>query len=589
MTTLEEQLKAFGLDTQHPPAAAAWQAFIQHVRQNELASTERADIFSTLAEPDFENIIIYDERGRILDCNRNASQSSGYGPSELIGHELFILFAAQCHPLIQQIITVKWSVTQEVTLQHKNGSTVIGEARGKTITVAGQTVYGLLTRSIADRKYIEQELESQLRESLLLNQVIAAVTSTLDAQAVLQTLCQEVAKAFDLPSAAFGLLDEPEENLRIVAEYLSEEQPPAYGTIIPIAQNPTTQYVLTHAIPLLVQNTQTDPRYAALAPIARHRGTVTVLIVPMLRHQKVIGTLGLNTTVERVFTEAEIQLAQQVAAAASKALENAQLYESLQEELVERKRAEQALALARDEALEANRLQAELVAKVSHELRTPLNAILGYAEMLNLGVYGSVSARQTDITQHIMERTEELIYFVNDLLDQAHLQAGGFILIPRPFAPQQLVTHLLNVMGLMAQSKNLTLTADTSPDVPAVLVGDLERLHQIIANLVGNAIKFTDSGHIHLHIFRLDETNWGFSVSDTGRGIPKDAQGYIFDAFRQTSYSMTRKYSGVGLGLSIVKQLTTLMGGTISLQSQEGHGSTFTIVLPLTTPQEKRS
>jgi len=588
MTTLEEQLKAFGLDTEHAPDAAAWQAFLQRVRQNELAFSQRAELFSALAEPEFENIIIHDGRGRIVDCNRNASQFSGYGPRELIGQDLFILFTPECHPTLQQILAANRPMTREVTLQHKTGSTVIGEAYGKTITRDGQTVYSLLTRNITNRKYIERELETQLRESLLLNQVIAAVTSTLEAQAVLQTLCEEVAKAFDLPSVAFGLLDEPEENLRIVAEYLNEAQPPAYGTIIPIAQNPTTQYVLTHGTPLVIQNTQTDPRYAALAPIARHRGTVTVLIVPMLRHQKVIGTLGLNTTVERVFTEGEIQLAQQVAAAASKALENAQLYESLQEELVERKKAEQALALARDEALEANRLQAELVAKVSHELRTPLNAILGYAEMLNLGVYGQVSPRQTDITQHIMERAEELIYFVNDLLDQAHLQAGGFILIPRPFAPQQLVTHLLDVMSLMAQSKNLTLTADISSDMPIVLVGDLERLHQIIANLVGNAIKFTDSGHIHLHIFRLDEANWGFSVSDTGRGIPQDAQGYIFDAFRQTSYSMTRKYSGVGLGLSIVKQLTTLMGGTISLQSQEGHGSTFTIVLPLTTPQEKR-
>ncbi len=144
---------------------------------------------------------------------------------------------------------------------------------------------------------------------------------------------------------------------------------------------------------------------------------------------------------------------------------------------------------------------------------------------------------------------------------------------------------MLEVMSLMAANKQLSLTGDIGPDLPPTLFGDLDRLHQIIANLVSNAIKFTESGHIHLHVFHYDDNHWAFSVSDTGRGIPLDAKEYIFDAFRQTSYSMTRQYSGVGLGLSIVKQLTSLMGGTILLQSVEGHGSTFTIVLPFNTPQ----
>ncbi len=583
MSTLEDQLRAFGLNTESPPNAAAWQAFIEHVRQAEEANYHRSELFSTLSDPDFENIIIYNERGRILDTNRNASQSNGYNPTELIGQEIFVLFAPSSYDTIRQIITSPQTSTREVELQRNNGARFTGEVRGKTVHFAGQTIRGLLTRNISDRKYIERELENQLRETLLLNRVIGAVTSTLELQAVLQSLCQEVAKAFDLPSVAFALLDDEEKNLRIVAEFLDESQPPAYGTIISIATNPTTQYALTHKTPVLILNTQTDPRYAPLRQVAQHRGTVTVLIVPMLWRGKVIGTLGLNTTVERHFTDAEIQLAQQVAAAASQALENAQLYEALQQELAERKRTEIELAKARDEALEANRLQSELVAKVSHELRTPLNAILGYAEMLNLGVYGPVSLRQQDVTHNIMNRTEELISFVNDLLDQAQLEAGGFILMPRPFAPHQLSEHMLEVMGLMAQNKNLRLTAAVAPDLPPALIGDLDRLHQIIANLVSNAIKFTEIGHIHLHIFRYDETRWAFSVADTGRGIPLEAQSYIFDAFRQTSYSMTRQYSGVGLGLSIVKQLATLMNGTIHLESVENQGSTFTIIFPLIT------
>ena len=587
MTTIADQLHTFGLNQDEPPSAAAWQAFIRHVREAERSNEERAELFRALALPDYENIVIHDERGRILDTNRNARQISGYTPAELNGQPLTRFFAPESQASVQQAIHQADSASYEVTLQHKDGQQIPGELRTRQIVFHHQTVHALLLRSIADRKYIERELERQLRESLLLNQVIAAVTSTLEPQELLHILCQQVARTFDLSSVAFAILDRAEKNHIIIAEHLDETQPPALGTIIPIGGNLTTQYVVEHKIPLLILNTQTDPRYESLREIARQRGTVTVLVVPILRGGKVIGTLGLNTIRERNFTKGEIQLAQHVAAAASKALENAQLHEALQVELTERRRTEAELAKARDEALEANRLQAEFVAKVSHELRTPLNAILGYTEMLQLGIYGGISPRQKEITHTILKRTEELISFVNDLLDQAHLESGTFLYTPRPFAPRYLVEHMFDTMSLLAQNKGLNLSAEISPDLPLLLIGDVERLNQIIANLISNAIKFTDVGDVHLRLFRHDNSQWGISVSDTGRGIPNEAQDYIFEAFRQTVYSMTRQHSGVGLGLSIVKQLTMLMGGTISLQSVENQGSTFTILLPLTPVQEK--
>jgi PAS domain S-box-containing protein len=587
MATLEEQLKVFGLNKEDPPSAAAWQAFLHHVRQAEQANLLRAELFSTLSLPNFENIIIHDTRGRILDTNRNARQISGYGLTELNGQPLRQLFTPESYPIVERAMREANPLSHEVVLQHKEGQHIPAELIARQMTINNQPIQALLTRSIADRKDIEQELERQLRQSLLLNQVIAAVTSTLEPQELLHILCQQVAQTFELSSVAFAILDREEKNLVIIAEHLDETQPPALGTIIPIANNPTTQYVVKNKVPLLILNTQTDPRYESLREIARQRGTVTVLVVPILRQGKVIGTLGLNTIRERNFTKGELQLAQHVAAAASKALENAQLHEALQEELTERRRTEIELAKARDEALEANRLQAEFVAKVSHELRTPLNAILGYTEMLQLGIYGGISARQQEITHTIMKRTEELISFVNDLLDQAHLESGTFVYTPHPFAPRHLVEHMFDTMSLLAQNKNLNLSAEVAPDLPLVIIGDVERLNQIVANLISNAIKFTDAGDVHLRLFRHDETQWGIAVSDTGRGIAPEAQEYIFEAFRQTVYSMTRQHAGVGLGLSIVKQLTVLMGGTISLHSVENQGSTFTILLPLTIAQEK--
>jgi signal transduction histidine kinase len=265
---------------------------------------------------------------------------------------------------------------------------------------------------------------------------------------------------------------------------------------------------------------------------------------------------------------------------------NRELDQRVEERTQELTEANERLADANERLKELDRLKSRFLSMVSHDLRTPLNAILGFAEMLDAGVYGPLVEKQQGAVNRIVANVGRQMSLVNDLLDQARIEAGRLSLETTAFAPSDLIDGLVSEMGTLAQTKGLELSRHIVDNVPATLSGDPQRLHQILANLVGNAIKFTEQGGVRLRVYLPDETHWALEVSDTGPGIPKEAGDYIFDAFRQVDSSATRKHSGVGLGLSIVKQLTTLMGGEITLESEVGRGSTFTVVLPLVLVHE---
>jgi len=251
-------------------------------------------------------------------------------------------------------------------------------------------------------------------------------------------------------------------------------------------------------------------------------------------------------------------------------------------DITERKQAEEAVARARDQALEASRFKTQLLANVSHDLRTPIGGILGYTEMLQAGVYGALTDDQQDAISEIVDSTRQLLDFINNLLNQARIEAGRIDIRYTTFVPKELINNAQSMLGVLAQTKGLKLTSKIAPDVPSFLEGDPHWLNQILANLVSNAIKFTEQGTVHIHIYRPDQTHWALAVSDTGPGIPAEAQTYIFEPFRQVDSTMTRQHTtGSGLGLSIVKQLVILMGGHITVTSEPGQGSTFTVLLPL--------
>jgi PAS domain S-box-containing protein len=247
-----------------------------------------------------------------------------------------------------------------------------------------------------------------------------------------------------------------------------------------------------------------------------------------------------------------------------------------------RKLTEQELARARDEALEASRFKSELLARVSHELRTPLNAILGFTEMLQEGIYGPLAPAQWEPTQKIIESTGFLTRQVNELLDLARLEAGQLYIHEQDMSVREVVQHVHAQMLAWAETKKLHLLSQVADDVPLIIHSDPDRISQILLNLVGNAIKFSEEGIVRQAV-SLNNGRLLIQVSDQGEGISPEMQAIIFEPFKQADGSMTRQHAGAGLGLAIVKQITDLMGGTITLESQVGQGSLFTVCLPLGT------
>ncbi len=242
------------------------------------------------------------------------------------------------------------------------------------------------------------------------------------------------------------------------------------------------------------------------------------------------------------------------------------------------------LAKARDQA-EANSVaKSQFLANMSHEIRTPMNAILG---MLKLLQRTDLSTRQWDYASKAEGAARSLLGLLNDILDFSKVEAGKMSLDPQPFRPEQLVRDLSVILSANVGAKNLGLVFELDPALPPVLVGDAMRLHQVLLNLGGNAVKFTSQGRVVIALRLLDVQGQAarvvFSVQDSGIGIAPENRDHIFSGFSQAEASTTRRFGGTGLGLAISQRLVGLMGGDLQLDSVLGQGSTFhfTLVLPL--------
>jgi len=256
-------------------------------------------------------------------------------------------------------------------------------------------------------------------------------------------------------------------------------------------------------------------------------------------------------------------------------------FQALARDITAIKQAQDSLRLARDQALEASRTKSQLISKVSHELRTPLGGILGFAELLRDHTFGELNAGQRKATLSVIESANYLTNMVNELLDEAQLSANTATLQEGPFSPTILLQQASSGMEVLAGKKGLKFTTGIDENLPQELIGDERRLRQIMINLVGNAIKFTQEGSVSIRLSHATNEYWSIQVTDTGAGIPREAQEYIFEPFRQVNSAITRDNRGIGLGLSITKQLVDLMGGKINLESKPNKGSTFTILLPI--------
>ena len=309
-----------------------------------------------------------------------------------------------------------------------------------------------------------------------------------------------------------------------------------------------------------------DPaEYGTAINMSRRTNVRAVLSAPMLSESEAIGAILLRRPNPGPFAPRQIELAESFAAQAVIAIQNVRLFTEIQE---------------KSRQLEiASQHKSQFLANMSHELRTPLNAIIGYTEMMADGLYGKVGEKAQGVLERVQNNGRHLLGLINDVLDLSKIEAGQLTLTVEPYSVADMVATVLSATESLARTKGLVLASAVAPGLPTG-TGDARRLTQVLLNLVGNAIKFTDSGSVEVRAVQAGD-RFELAVVDSGFGIAPADQARIFDEFQQVDNSSTRKKGGTGLGLSISRKIVELHGGRISVESEVGTGSTFKVSIPI--------
>ena len=426
---------------------------------------------------------------------------------------------------------------------------------------------------------LEAQVESRTRElaqSVLelraLGEVSQAVNSTLNLENVLATI---VAKAVQLSSTTAGsiyVFDAPQQTFDLSANYGMDA-----ATIAAFAEHKVDISERHVAMALMRQepvqipdfhDTPADP----IRDLMLGCGYRAVLVAPLLWQDEIAGLLVVRRREPGAFPRSTVDLIKTFAAQSVQAIENARLFSELQQKSLQ---------------LEIeSRHKSQFLANMSHELRTPLNAVLGYTELVLDRVYGDIADRMRGVMERVQINGRHLLGLINDVLDLAKIEAGQLTLEMARYSMKDVVEGVLGAVEPLAGEKRIALRGDISPGLPPGC-GDERRVAQVLLNLVGNAIKFTDAGEVSVRATVADGSLL-VAVKDTGSGISEADQSRIFDEFQQADNSSVRRKGGTGLGLSIAKRIIEMHGGCIWVESTLGEGSSFSFTLPIAEDKRQR-
>jgi len=412
--------------------------------------------------------------------------------------------------------------------------------------------------TLEERVGILERRVAALERILRISQIL---TSTLQLEPLLQTIIQAATELTDTQAGSIMLVDKNTGELRFEAASGSKREEVKRVTV-PL-EGSIAGWIVREGKPLMIPDVRQDPRFYTRVDETTDFETRSILGVPLQVKGEVIGVLeALNKTGDGIFTQADVHTLSTLAAHAAIAIENARLVTEIQK--------------AYEELSELDRLKSEFVAIASHELQTPLTVVLGYASFLKQEATGATS-EQLDIVLRSALRLRSLI---DDMINLRHIETGGAELELEQLSLNELVTTITAEFASLAEAKKQSVSIKLASQPPMV-AADRQKLHLVLANLLSNAIKFTpEGGRIQMEVETRNNEVW-VSVRDTGIGIPPRQQERIFDRFYQVEPSLTRRFEGMGLGLSIAKGMIELHGGRIWVDSVEGMGSSFTFALPL--------
>jgi len=528
-------------------------------------------------------VITIDHDGQILEWNPAAERTFGHSRSAVLGRQLaetiipphlrdahYRGFAryrqAGEGPLLGKRV--------EVEGMRADGSLFPCELAITRVPIPGTPVFTAYVRDLTGRVRMEATQQLLLRASNVL-------ISSLDSERMLCELSRVVVPAFG-DWYAVDVVDEDQTIRRVETKH---RDPGKTGDARVLADRyanrPESQYGVRAVIRSGRSELVTDVTDEMLANIAQddeHRrliralGLRSFIVVPLRGRDRIFGALSFVTAESgRHFDHHDLEVAEELAIRAAQAMDNSRLYADAEES--RRLLSEQATQLQ-----EANRAKSQFLAAMSHELRTPLNAIMGYAQLLDVGIHGSVNAEQQDDLGRIQRSSQHLLGLINDILNYAKVESGRLEYDMQPVRLDQSVASVEELVAPLAAAKRISYRVRT--DCPGVSVtADPEKLRQVLVNLLSNAFRYTlDGGSVDVRCSATDR-NVLIDVSDTGVGIPADKLEAIFEPFVQVDRSYAGQHQGTGLGLAISRDLARGMGGELTVRSEPGKGSVFTVKL----------